>query len=406
MSMDKNGKQLPKGISWLPKKSLYMARFAYEGQNYTMYAKTLKEAKQKLADKKYEVEHGIDGKADRITLNDWFGVWLDTYKIGKVKDTTVDTYTALYNVHVRGVIGGRYISKIKTVHIQNLYNDFTDKGLSPKYLKTLHNMLSNIFKMAVNSDLITKNPCTQTIRPTIEATERRVLTAKEQARLLSFIRQERYRNIEPAITVLLGTGLRIGELLGLKWDDLDLDSENKTLSVKRTLAHVKDRETGRTHFALQEPKTASGTRTIPLQTSVANALKRQKVNQNYHRLSGRWSPPEGFEGLVFAGRKGQPQWDDTVSETLNKIVLAMNNEEAEKADSENREPEVMEHINLHALRHSFATRCLEAGIAPKIVQTWMGHSSIEITLDFYSHVNEEVSFENMRQLEALFHEAI
>lgn len=402
MALDKNGKELPKGITWLPKKELYMGRFQYEGQSYTIYAKTLKEVKKKLADKKYETEHGISGKADRITLDEWFSTWLKTYKIGKVKDTSVATYTALYDRFVREPLGGRYISKIKTVEIQRLYNDMIEDGLSPKYLKTLHNTLSNIFKMAVNNDLIPKNPCTQTIRPTIDTSERRVLTASEQSRLLSFIQQEQYRHVEPAITVLLGTGLRIGELLGLKWEDLDLESTEKTLTVNRTLVRIRDKK----EFAFQEPKTASGTRTIPLQESVVRALKRQKINQAHHRLSGKWNPPTGFDGLVFAGRKGQPQWRSCIAESLEKIILAMNEEEKETADREHRTPIFMEHINLHACRHSFATRCLEAGIAPKIVQSWLGHSSIEITLDLYSHVNQDVSFENMRRLEALFSEAL
>lgn len=398
MALDKNGKLLPKGISWLPKKELYMGRFQYEGLSYAVYAKTLREVKKKLEDQRYQVEHGITGRADRVTLNEWFDIWLKTYKVGKVKDTTIATYKSLYDRFVRETLGGRYITKIKTVEVQRLYNGITEKGLSPKYLKTLHNTLSNIFKMAVNNDIISKNPCSQTIRPGIDTPERRVLTASEQRWLLSFIQQEQYRNIEPAITVLLGTGLRIGELLGLKWQDLDLEGKEKTLTVNRTLVRIRDKKC----FAFQEPKTASGTRTIPLQDSVVRALKRQKVNQAHQKLSGRWNPPTGFEGLVFAGKKGQPQWRSCIAESLDKIIAAMNADEEERAVKEHRTPVVIEHINLHACRHSFATRCLEAGIAPKIVQSWLGHSSIEITLDLYSHVNQDVSFENMRRLEALY----
>ena len=367
MAKDRNGKELPKGITWLEKKKLYMGRFQYEGQSYTVYAKTLRETNRKLSDKKYEVEHGMSGKADRIRLDEWFETWLQTYKSGKVKATTISTYKALYDRFVREPLGGRYLSKIKTVEIQRLYNVITEDGLSPKYLKTLHNTLSNVFKMAVNNDLISKTPCTQTIRPAIDISERHVLTASEQKRLLSFMCKEQYKNVEPAITVLLGTGLRIGELLGLKWEDLDLESEEKTLTVKRTLVRIRDQKI----FAFQEPKTASGARTVPLQGYVIKALKRQKVNQGYYKLSGKWNPPTGFEGLVFPGRKGQPQWRSCIAESLDKIIAAMNEEEKENAAKEDRKPIIMEHINLHACRHSFATRCLEAGIAPKIVQTWL-----------------------------------
>ena len=195
MAKDKNGKELPKGISWLTKKNLYMARFQYQGQSYTMYAKTLREAKKLLADKKYEVEHGINGKADKTTLNEWFSIWIETYKKGKVKATTLDTYMRIYNNHVREALGNRYISKIKTVHIQRFYNDFHDEGFSAKYLETLNAMLSNLFKKALESDLIFKNPCVGVVRPSEVKKERRVLSAFEHTELSSFIMREEYGEI-------------------------------------------------------------------------------------------------------------------------------------------------------------------------------------------------------------------
>lgn len=141
--------------------------------------------------------------------------------------------------------------------------------------------------------------CSQTIRPTIDTSERRVLTASEQSRLLSFIQQEQYRDVEPAITVLLGTGLRIGELLGLKWEDLDLESAEKTLTVNRTLVRIRDEKI----FAFQEPKTASGTRTIPLQESIVRALKLQKVNQAHRRLQANGIHQKALRGLYSLARK-------------------------------------------------------------------------------------------------------
>ena len=399
MAKDKNGKELPKGISWLTKKNLYMARFQYQGQSYTMYAKTLREAKKLLADKKYEVEHGINGKADKTTLNEWFSIWIETYKKGKVRATTLDTYMRIYNNHVREALGNRYISKIKTVHIQRFYNDFHDEGFSAKYLETLNAMLSNLFKKALESDLIFKNPCVGVVRPSEVKKERRVLSAFEHTELSSFIMREEYGEIEPVITVLLGTGLRIGELLGMKWSDIDMDGEQKTLSVERTLVRLKDMDSGEYRFTLQPPKTKLSHRTIPLQSSVVNALKRQRKNQNYLKISGKWNPDNEFEGLVFTGVTGNPLWRSMVTEKLNAIVKAYNKEESEKASMDGRKPFIMAHLHPHCFRHSFATRCLEAGIQPKVVQAWLGHSDIAITLNLYSHVDMELSMANMKILE-------
>lgn len=400
MALDKNGKQLPKGITWIEKKQLYMGRFTYQGTPYTLYDKELKAIKKKLADKRYEVEHGLTGKADKLTLNKWFEVWLKDYKDNKVKKTTIQNYQTLYNNHIKDTLGKRILAQIKPIHIQKLYNDFIDSGYSTTSLQTLHALLHNILDIAVANDLLMKNPCMGTVRPTAERKERRVLSSEEQTYLLNFIRQEEWQFYEPVLTTMLGTGVRVGELLGLKWEDIDF--ENCTISINRTLVYIKNKTTGKFGFEEQAPKTKNSKRTIPLHNNVAKALKRQKLNQSYLKLHGKWQPHEGFEALVFTGSTGQPQQTASIQNILNRIVKAINKEEAEKAQSENRTPVVMEHLHPHALRHSFATRCFEADIPPKTVQMLLGHANIQITLDLYTHVSEEKKLRDMQKLDNLF----
>lgn len=400
MALDKNGKQLPKGITWIEKKQLYMGRFTYQGTPYTLYDKELKIIKKKLADKRYEVEHGLTGKADKITLNKWFDVWLKDYKTNKVKKTTIQNYQTLYDNHIRENLGKRVLVQIKPIHIQKLYNDFIESGYSTTSLQTLHALLHNILDIAVCNDLLVKNPCMGTVRPTIEEKDKRVLSAEEQTNLLNFIRQTEWQFCEPVITTMLGTGVRVGEVLGLKWEDVDFD--NNTITINRTLVYIKDKKTGKFGFEEQAPKTKNSKRTIPLHVNVVKALKRQRLNQNYMKLHGNWQPHEGFETLVFTGSKGQPQQTASIQNILNRIVKSINDEEANKASKENRTPVIMEHLHPHALRHSFATRCFEADIPPKTVQMLLGHANIQITLNLYTHVSAEKKLQDMKKLDKIF----
>ena len=335
-----------------------------------------------------------------FTMDQWFQIWLNDYKINNVKPTTRQIYEDLYKCQIKQPLGSLPISQIRSLHIQRMYNQFMSKGLSSKYLHNVNAVLYNLFDVAVRNDLIAKNPCDGVIKPPIDAIERRVLTSQEQIRFLRFIRQNRWSFYEPTLTVLLGTGLRVGELLALNWEDINF--EQKTISVTKTLVYVKDRNTKKFHFAIQTPKTKHGKRIIPLQRDVALALRRQQKNQAEIHAQGKWSPHPGFERLVFTGRTGQPQQRGAVQGMLNKIVKAINTEEKRLAEKEGREPVLMDHLHPHALRHSFATRCFEVDMPIKTVQTLLGHASIQMTMDLYTHVSEQKMLEDMQKLDQVF----
>lgn len=401
MAKDKNGKrELPQGITWVGNKNLYMGRFRYQGTSYTMYDKTLKGITIKLTDKRYEVKHGINGAADKITLNAWFQIWLNDYKANEIKTTTKQHYETLYRCHVENQLGTRYLSSIKPVHIQALYNNFMKQGLSAKYLQNVNAMLCNIFEIAVKNDILLKNPCKGAIRPPVVSKEKRVLSIEEQKRLVHFIQRKEWKFYEPMITTLLGTGMRVGELQALQW--MDIDFENRVITINKTLVYVKKPDGGKYHFEIQSPKTTFGNRVIPMKNDVWEALKRQKENQEYLRKQKHWKPLKGFENLVFSGDKGQPQQRGAIQSLLNSLVVAMNEEETKKAKEENREPVYMEHLHPHALRHSFATRCFEADMSSKTVQVLLGHASIQMTLDLYTHVSEKKKQEEMLKLDGIF----
>lgn len=209
-----------------------------------------------------------------------------------------------------------------------------------------------MFKYAIHNRLIAFNPCAGVCLPKTKTKEIRVLTLEEQKEVVAHARGRLYENL---ILVALGTGMRGGEMLGLTWDDVDF--RRREISINKTLVHIKDPQTGVYTFKYQTPKTKNGIRKIPMQESVYKALKKQHVQLK--------------EMQRVAKETGTP---------FTPIP----------------------HFYPHALRHTFATRCFEAGIDAKVVQGYLGHFSISITLDLYTHVTNDKAKTEMNKLEDLY----
>ncbi len=187
MALDRNGKtQLPAGITWRESKQLYMARFMYQGESHTSYHKDLKSAKKWLADAKYEAEHGLKGKADKISLNVWYESWIEDFKRPNIKPTSIRTYEQIYDGYIKPTLGGMHLAKIKTLHIQKLVNSLVEDELSPKFIKCIIGVLYDMLEIACDNDLVVKNYAKMVTLPKPEDVERRVLSADEQSTLLTY----------------------------------------------------------------------------------------------------------------------------------------------------------------------------------------------------------------------------
>ncbi len=256
-------------------------------------------------------------------------------------------------------------------------------------------------KKAVHNRLIIFNVCAGVEVPKTKKKEIRVLTLDEQQEVLKYAENRLHRNL---IHVALGTGMRAGEMLGLTWDDVDF--RKKEIRINKTLVYIKDMETGNYKFMYQTPKTKNSIRTIPMLDSVYRALKKQKVQRMEMQMRAEeWQPLEGFENLVFVGRNGKPVSNHTFQKSLNDIVKMINAERKALSEKNKTAFEPMEHIHPHALRHTFATRCFEAGMEAKSVQTFLGHFSISITLDLYTHVTDDKQRQELNKLENLYQQA-
>lgn len=390
--------KLPPGIT-MRKDGRYQGRFTCNGKRYTLYDKNLKDLRKRLSDAKYEAEHGYYCTGGQVTLNTWYQTWLEEYKTVVVKKSTLLLYTTSYERYIEQTLGGRQLKDIRTIHIQKLYNDMQKNGLSVGTIQIVHAVLFNIFKLALKNEILIKNPCAAAEIPREEKKEPRVLTAAEQELFLQTIRGNYY---EPLLRVALGTGLRIGELLGLTWNDIDLKAA--TITVTRTLLYMKDRQTGHFSFQYQTPKSRTSRRIVPLIPSLVKVLQDQKVYQQILRKARGpfWTPLPTMDDLVFTTKNGTPIQEVYIVKCLNAVTARINRIEQQQAKYESREAIPFERITPHTLRHSFATRAFEHGLAPKTVQELLGHSNISMTMNLYTHVTQDIKVREMEKLYFLF----
>ncbi len=390
-------RRLPKGISKRAD-GRYQGRFTFQGERYTLYDRDIKALQKKMADVRYEMEHGIYVDAKNMTLNTFFETWLSEIKENTVKENTISVYMEIYKVHIAPTLGKLQVSSINKLMIQRLLNTMGRNGLSANTQAKTKAILYSIFKEAMENRMISYNPCENiTIRR--DKTERRVLTYEEQQIFLEAIRGSRY---EMLCILGLSTGLRIGELSGLRWSDLDF--ENRTLTVERTYIYLHDVKKHQMRDVFHSPKTKTSCRTIKLLDSTLELLKKHKDKQDKEKaaLGDGWQPVEDGEDLVFTTKNGKPVRGINVAETLDNYVKSINRKEEKLAAREGREPVIFERITPHTLRHTFATRAFESGIPPKVVQQILGHSSLEMTMDLYTHVTEDVQAREIEKLAMFF----
>lgn len=383
MAADKNGRVLPKGIA-LRKDGRYMGRFAFQGESYTVYGKSVKEVKQKLCDLQYEVEHGVYEKETELTVKRWFETWIHEYKENSVKRGTIRAYQDSYRNYIDGVLGRKKLKDIRPEHIQKVYNDMMRNGYNTNTIEIVSIVLGGMYKQAYKNGLIKKNPVPLASLPKSNHTkERRVLTAEEQKIFMEYAQKSKYCAI---FEFALSTGMRGGEIRAMTWDD-SIDLRKRVIHVRYTLV----RETG--EYRLDTPKTLSSKRDIPMLDNIYALLKEQKKLQSEARIfaGSAWKPAAGLENLVFTTNTGTPVDKEYLKNSMDGIVKRINDAGIP-----------FEHITMHTFRHSFATRCIEKGMSPQTLKTILGHSKLSMTMDLYAHVLPDTKAEEMQKIACLF----
>lgn len=343
---------------------------------------------------------GIDGKkAARITLNDMF----DLYMAGKheLKQSTRTNYNYMYKNYVSESLGLRKIGNIKYSDIKAFYNSLIrDKGFKPNSMEIINTILHPTFTLAVRDGYIRTNP-TDGVMAEIkkshdwEKPKRHALTIEEQEAFINYIAgSDIYRHWLPLFTVFLGTGCRVGEIIGLRWKDCDF--EGQTISINHNLVY-RQQDSGKCEMHITTPKTSAGCRTVPMLAEVRAALLQERKRQMKEGSST--VEIDGYTGFVFTNRFGYVHNPQTINRAIERIYTAYNEEEKARAEKEHRKPVLIRHFSVHNLRHTFCTRFCENETNIKVIQDIMGHSDISTTMNIYAEATESKKKESFENLE-------
>ena len=296
-----------------------------------------------------------------------------------------------HNHYVRDGFGKLRISKIKYSDIKKFYYSLIlEKGFKPNSMEIVHTLLHPTFTMAVRDGLLRLNP-TEGVMAEIkkshcwEKTKRHALTVAEQRAFTNYIaNSEEYRGWFPLFTVMLGTGCRIGEVLGLRWQDVDF--KNRTISINHNLVY-RVQEDGTCTNHVNSPKTKAGIRIIPMLDEVFDAFLEE---YQYQKVIGFCTDEiDGYSGFVFCTGDGKVYLPNAINRTIRSICADYNKEEESKAKEENRDPVLLPKFSCHILRHTFCTRFCENETNLKVIQEIMGHADISTTMDVYAEATQE-----------------
>lgn len=373
MGKSLNGKELGKGITQR-KDGTYQGRFTNRfGKRQTVYGKTLTEVSKKLREEQYNDEKQINIVDSSMTLDAWFNEWLTVYKVN-CRNTTKRLHHTRYN-RIKDSLGWRKLSSLNLVIIQKVFNEMATDSMRKKTKALLVDMLN----CAVKSDLLTKNPALDIVTQINNEPkkEKRILSDEEIQIVLEYSKDSYLHDI---IVVALGTGMRIGEIIGLTWDCVDFD--NNRIQVNKTFICTSDGEKHICEF--HPPKTIAGNRFIYMIPSVKAVLLKLKEQRNYITPSNKL--PEEMKDLVFLNGNNNHLTAANVREALYYLIKRIN----KKNPGMNFEP-----FSAHCLRHTFATKAIAYGMNPKTLQKILGHSTLQMTMDLYCHVENDTMQKEM-----------
>lgn len=368
--------------------------------------KTGQRDSQSLRDKEKRILKDLDDKiktndAEHTTVDDLFRQFMDIRK--DLKESTRCCYNDIYGKHIRPVIGDKPISKIKPTEIQRLYQLMvSDSGVNPTTAQKAHSIIYQIFENAVMDNIIRINPASNAFRNFRKTTElspacREPLTTEQQAVFIDYVYSSRqYNRLANLFTVLLGTGMRIGEALGLRWCDCDF--EEGIIHVTHALMYKRG-EDGNYRYRISSPKTEAGNREIPMLDAVKIALLRERDKKRGNR---KRFVVDGYTDFVFLNNSGQVYTQSFIYDAIQGITTSYNKEEYAKALEENRQPRYLPKISAHILRHTFCTRMCESDVNIKVLQDIMGHRNIRTTMETYAKALKDKKVETMQALNGAF----
>ena len=398
---DLRGRALKKGEVQRKSDQRYMYTYTDPlGRRKFIYANDLTELREKELELQRQQLDGLDlYAAGKATVNDTFDRYMATKY--ELRDSTKNGYLYTYDHFIRDNFGLKKLIDIKYSDVlQFYYYLLNEKGIALGTLDSVHCLLHPTFQLAVRDDIIRKNPTDGVMKEIGKKSGknrgiRHALKVEEQRVFMEYIANHPvYYHWWPLFTVLLGTGCRIGECIGLRWQDLDF--EKRVISVNHSIACYSRKDTKKSVMSVNLPKTEAGIRTIPMLDVVKDAFELEREAQK--ETGPNTQVLDGMSGFVFTNRYGNIPNPQTVNDAIDRIRNNYNAEEVVNAKKEKREAILLPHFTCHHLRHTFATRLCETETNLKVIQAIMGHRNIETTMDIYAEATERKKQESFELL--------
>ena len=356
---------------------------SYFDNNYnrhSVYGKTQAEVKKKLKEKRNEQPT----KQQVLTMQEWIFEFLQKYKKNELKITTFDSYMGMYRKHIKdSALGKVKIDKVTTEALQRYYNDKIKIGYSSKTVREIETIINSALNMAVKLRMISENPNIYTTLPKKVRYEAKVLNREEVNRVIAEAKEE---ELYPIIITAIFTGMRKGEIMALKWNNVDF--QGRKIYVKYSLCRVEHEEPdekGHRHirYKILEPKTQKSIRMIPMLDEVYYALIEQKSRQDVEKE--KYKNVYVDQGFVFADQMGNYLPQRQFMYKYHKFL----------------ETYGITNIRFHDLRHTFSSLLIDADVSIKVIQELLGHSTITTSMDIYTHISDKKKQQALDRLQEI-----
>ncbi|MBR3517358.1 MAG: site-specific integrase [Lachnospiraceae bacterium] len=401
---DQKGRVLRKGECYRKEKGIYS--YAYLdtlGKRRYIYSNDLMKLREKEEQLVRDQMDGIDTYvAGESSLNYIFDRYMATKS--ELRDSTRNNYLDVYDRYIRDGFGKKRLTSIKYSDILFFYNQLiTEKDLHIGTIEYIQRLIHPALELAVRDNILRSNPSHGVLQMLKKDTSnfrryiRHALTIEQQREFLSYVDENPlYSRLKPLYTFMFGTGVRVGELVGLRWEDVDM--EERVININHSLYYYGGKRNKSGHkWVVNRPKTEAGNRNIPMVETVYVALVEEKARQKEEGIYCT-TQIEDLKGFIFCNRFSEIYNPEALNRQIKRVIENHNAEEEVKAVRAGRKSVMIPYFTCHHIRHTFCSRLCEAETNIKVIQTIMGHKDIQTTLDIYAEVTDKKKRSSLEQL--------